>query len=177
MSTPFEELGLRAWADPEEIRAAYRRLVKQCHPDMVRDPAKKQEAQERMIRLNLAYEEALRLATPRQQAAYVREIPKAEAVILAERMLQKDRPEGALRQLMRAESRDAAWYALYGRVLMRMEHYHEAHQAYREAVRLEPENNEYRSGALEAAVAEKKGGTVAGRVKRMIRGLRKRPSQ
>ena len=26
MSTPFEELGLRAWADPDEIRSAYRSL-------------------------------------------------------------------------------------------------------------------------------------------------------
>ena len=174
MSTPFEELGLRACADPEEIRAAYRRLVKQCHPDMVQDPAKKQEAQQRMIRLNLAYEEALRLATPRQQAPYIREIPKAEAVILAERMLQKDRPEGALRELMRAESRDAAWYALYGRILMRMEHWHEAHQAYREAVRMDPLNNEYRAGALDAAVAEKKAKTVAGKVRKIFRGLHKK---
>ena len=54
MSTPFEELGLRAWASPEEIRAAYRTLVKQCHPDMVQDPVQKEAAQQRMIRLNLA---------------------------------------------------------------------------------------------------------------------------
>ena len=66
MSTPFEELGLRAWADPDEIRAAYRAQVKKCHPDMVRDPAQKEAAQQRMIRLNLAYEEALRLASPRK---------------------------------------------------------------------------------------------------------------
>ena len=92
MKTPFEELGLRAWAEPEEIRAAYRALVKQCHPDMVRDPEKKEEAQQRMIRLNLAYEEALRLATPRQHAAYVQELPKGEAVILAEKMLARDNP-------------------------------------------------------------------------------------
>ena len=66
MDTPFEVLGLRAGADPEEIRNAYRRLVKQCHPDMVQDPSRKSEAQQRMIRLNLAYEEALRLAMGRR---------------------------------------------------------------------------------------------------------------
>ena len=174
MSTPFEELGLRAWADPEEIRAAYRALVKQCHPDMVQDPVKKQEAQERMIRLNLAYEEALRLAAPRQQAAYVQEIPQDEAVSLAERMLQKDKPESALRQLMRAESRDGAWYALYGEILMRMEHYHEAHQAYREAVKRDPENNEYRKGALAAAVAEKNEKTFLGKVRKTFRSIGKK---
>ena len=174
MGSPFEVLGLRAWADPEEIRGAYRRLVKQCHPDMVQDPAKKAEAQERMIQLNLAYEEALRLATPRQQAAYSRELPLDEAVTLARRMLQKDRPEAALRQLMRAESRDAVWFDTYGRTLMRMEHYHEAHQAYREAVRMDPENNQYRAGALEAAVAEQKEKTLTGRIRKAVHHLRRR---
>ena len=174
MCTPFEELGLRAWADPDEIRSAYRSLVKQCHPDMVRDPAKKQEAQERMIRLNLAYEEALRLATPRQHAAYARELPKEEAVILAGRMLQKNKPESALRQLMRAESRDAVWHYTYGRILMSMEHFHEAHLAFREAVRLDPDNREYRTGALEAAVAEKKEQTLPGRARKFFRNLRKK---
>ncbi len=174
MNTPFEELGLRAWADPDEIRSAYRSLVKQCHPDMVRDPARKQEAQERMIRLNLAYEEALRLATPRQQAAYIREISLEEAVALAERMLQKDKPENALRQLLRAETRDAGWYYVQGKILMRMEQYRSAHQAFREAVRRDPENNTYRSGALEAAVAERKANTVGGKVRRIIKNLKRK---
>ncbi len=173
MGTPFEELGLRAWADPDEIRSAYRSLVKQCHPDMVRDPAKKQEAQERMIRLNLAYEEALRLAAPRQRAAYTQEIPREDAVLLAERMLLKDRPENALRQLLRAETRDAVWYYTQGKILMRMEQYHSAHQSFREAVRRDPENNTYRSGALDAAVAEKKAKTLAGKMQKLIRNLKK----
>ncbi len=174
MSSPFEELGLRACADPEEIRGAYRALVKQCHPDLVRDPAKKQEAQERMIRLNRAYEEALRLATPRQRAAYNRELPKEEAIVLAERMLQKGRAEYALRQLMRAGSRDAAWYYIYGKTLMRMEQFSAAQQAFREAVRRDPENNEYRGGALEAAMAEKKQRTLSWKVRKVLQGLRRK---
>ena len=105
MSTPFEELGLQPWAEPDEIRSAYRALVKQCHPDMVQDPVKKTEAQERMIRLNLAYEEALRLTSARPPA-FMREITTEEAVALAERMLQKGKPENALFQLLRAEDRD-----------------------------------------------------------------------
>ena len=174
MSTPFEELGLRAWANPEEIRAAYRKLVKQCHPDLVQDPARKQEAQERMMRLNHAYEEALRLAVPRQQAAYQRELPREEALILAERMLEKGRVENALLQLMRSDRRDAEWYYVYGKVLMRMEQFSPAHRAFREAVRLEPQNNAYHSGALEAAVAEKKQQTMAWKLRKVIRGLKRK---
>ena len=174
MSSPFETLGLRAWADPEEIRSAYRALVKQCHPDTVQDPEKKREAQERMIRLNLAYEEALRLATPRQHAPYRQELPKTEAILLAEKMLSRGNPENALRQLLRAESRDAAWYYAQGRILMRLAQYDSAHQSFREAVRLSPDNNEYRAGALDAAIALKKEKTVPGKVSKFFRNLRKK---
>ena len=174
MSSPFEVLGLRAWAEPEEIRSAYRSLVKQCHPDMVQDPKQKQARQERMIQLNLAYEEALRLASPRQHAAYHQEISKEDAVLLAEKMLSRGSPESALRQLMRAESKDAAWYYAQGKVLMAMEQYDSAHQSFREAVRRCPENNEYHAGALEAAVALREQKTVHGQVKRFFRNIKKK---
>ena len=174
MKTPFEELGIRAWAGPDEIRAAYRAQVKLCHPDTVRDPAEKEAAQQRMIQLNLAYEEALRLASPRQRPAYVQELPKEEALALADKMLSKGHPEAALRQLMRSESRDGSWHSAYGRILMSMEKYHEAHLAFREAVRLDPGNNGYRSLALDAAVAEKKAKTLSGRARKWLRTIGKK---
>ena len=65
MNNPFEVLGLKGMATPEEIRTAYRALARQCHPDMIQDPSEKEAAQTRMVALNLAYEEALRLASPR----------------------------------------------------------------------------------------------------------------
>ena len=97
MNNPFEVLGLKGWADQDEIRAAYRTLVKQCHPDMIQDPSLKEEAQMRMVQLNLAYEEALRLASPRPQAPAGPETTVAEAVLMAERSLARDNPEAALR--------------------------------------------------------------------------------
>ena len=41
MNNPFEVLGLKGTADADEIRSAYRALVKRCHPDMIQDPAEK----------------------------------------------------------------------------------------------------------------------------------------
>ena len=38
MINPFEVLGLKGWATPDEIRTAYRSLVKQVHPDLIQDP-------------------------------------------------------------------------------------------------------------------------------------------
>ena len=59
-------------------------------------------------------------------------------------------------QLGRAESRDDEWYYIQGLILMGMKQFGSAHQSFREAIRLQPDNNDYRAGALEAAVALKK---------------------
>ena len=164
-NNPFEVLGLKPTASAEEVRAAYRSLVKTCHPDMFRDAGERQAAQQKMIALNLAYEEAYHLASSRRDA-YSRAITQDDALHLAAKMLRQHSPESALRQLMRSETRDGQWYAMQGRILMQMDQYESAHQSYREAVRREPANNEYRSGALEAALAMKRAQTFAGRVRR-----------
>jgi hypothetical protein len=48
----YEELGIRADADAEDIRKAHRRLVKLMHPDQQRDPQMKLLAETQMRRLN-----------------------------------------------------------------------------------------------------------------------------
>ena len=88
-------------------------------------------------------------------------------------MLRQDNPEAALRQLLRASTRDSAWYAMQGKVLMALEQYESAHQSYREAIRREPNNNLYRQGALDAAVALKKSRTPWGRIQKLIRRWKK----
>ena len=64
--------------------------------------------------------------------------------------------ESALRQLGRADSKDAEWYYMQGNILMALKQYETAHQSYREAVRREPDNRQFREGALDAALAMKK---------------------
>ena len=168
MDNPFEVLGLQGWADQDEIRSAYRMLVKRYHPDMIQDPVMKKEAQERMVALNLAYEEALRLAAPGQKKhpSGMEEINPATYILLAERALARGNPEMALHHLTKCDQRTGDWYYVQGRVLMAMDQYESAHQSFREAVRLCPENNVYRSGALAAAVAHRKAGTLQGRVRK-----------
>ena len=174
MNNPFEVLGLKGWADQEEIRSAYRTLVKQCHPDMVKDPAQKEEAQQRMVALNLAYEEALRLASPKAQVFSGPQPTAAEAILMAERALAKNNPESALRQLMKCDKRDGDWYYMQGKVMMALEQYESAHQAFREAVRRCPDNNVYRSGALAAVVAWRESSTFQGKVKRVLKHIIKK---
>ncbi len=171
MNNPFEVLGLKGWATPEEIRTAYRTLARQCHPDMIQDPAEKEAAQTRMVALNLAYEEALRLASPRTGSPVTPELSSAEAILMAQRAMARNNPQGALRSLIRCEQRDGDWYYMQGKVLMALEEFESAHQSFREAVRLDPENNVYRAGALAAAVALQKEQKLPGKVRKLFRNI------
>ena len=62
----FEVLGLTMDADQAQVHAAYRSRVKHCHPDQFQEKEQQEQAQEQLIRLNLAYEEAMRMTARRQ---------------------------------------------------------------------------------------------------------------
>ena len=63
---PYEILGVSRTASPEEIKRAYRRLAKQCHPD--RNPGDK-TAEQRFKEVQAAYEV---LGDPQRRAQYDR---------------------------------------------------------------------------------------------------------
>lgn len=121
-----------------------------------------------MIRLNLAYEEALKQALPVNKV-YTNRLSRDEALILTRRMLERKQAEAALRELMRSDVHDAEWYGLQGQVFMLLEQYDAAEKAYRQAVRMDPENNEYHAGALEAIVALRNERTLRGKLGKLLR--------
>lgn len=166
---PFEVLGLSPGAEAAEVRAAYRKRVKACHPDQYQDPEQQKAAQEQLIELNLAYEDALRQCSQRRVGFNL--ISQEEAKHFAARLVEQGNLESALRQLNRADSRDADWYYLQGNILMGMRQYKTAHQSYREAVRLEPDNNRYRTGALDAALAMKKSTQLGFRIQTWLQDV------
>ena len=163
----FEVLGLNASADAQAVRNAYRQKVKDCHPDQYQDASIQKAAQEKLIELNLAYEEALKIAS--QQRVGFNLISQEEAKHFAIRLMEQGNLESALRQLNRADSKDDGWYYLQGNILMAMRQYETAHQSYREAVRMEPENRRYREGALDAALATKRSKQLGKRVEGWVR--------
>ena len=150
----FEVLGLSMNADETQVRAAYRSSVKRCHPDQFQEKEQQEKAQEQLIRLNLAYEEALRITAQRQVGFNT--VPLEDAKHMAQKLLEQDRLDNALRQLKRSSCRDAEWYFIQGEILTRMHHYASAHQSYREAVRQEPNELRFRRAAFEAAKTVKK---------------------
>ena len=168
MQNPFLTLGIPATSDAQSVRAAYRRLVKACHPDAVQGEAQKVRAQEQMIALNLAYEEALKLAC--RPTVRVTRTTLGEALRLAERLLAQGMHGSAQRALERCDERSARWHYLHGQALHGQTQFAQAHTSFRQAIRLEPANNEYRTAALRAYQAEKSSHKLPQRVFRWMCG-------
>ena len=171
MKNPYEVLGVKPGADTETIRAAYHAKAKTCHPDLERDPERIEAAQQQLVGLNLAYEAALGLSAPMNHSSspYNQPLPAAQAEQLAINCLKQDNPRTALRQLQRAQEKDARWFALHGQILMRLHEDAQAYRSLKEAIHLEPDNLDYRIMALDAAIALKKSSTLRGRLRKLFR--------
>ena len=87
MSSLYDILGLTRRVDDEGVKAAYRRLVKQCHPDV---NSGGERAERRIKDLNRAYET---LSNPQARAAYDQELRRRET--LARRDFWKGMSTGA----------------------------------------------------------------------------------
>ena len=172
MTSAFDLLGLKSDADAQQVRSAYRAKVKSCHPDQFTDVEEQKRAQEQLIALNLAYEEALRIASEKRVGFNL--ISQEEAKRFAIKLMEQGNLESALRQLCRAETKDSDWFYLQGQILMGMRQYDTAHQSYREAVRREPENLRFRQGALDAALAMKRHKLLHYRVAEWIKDMVKK---
>jgi len=166
----FETLGLTPEADQAAVHDAYRKMAKMFHPDQFEQGSMQQQiAQEKMTQINVAYEEAMSLSLKRP-ASSVR-ISTEAAESMAERMLEHGSYESALMQLCRAQYKDGKWFYLQGKALMGLKQYSSAHQSFREAVRFEPDNRQFRQGALDAAVEMKKHSRISYRVADWFDGL------
>ena len=98
-------------------------------------------------------------------------ISPEEAKHFAKKLMEQGNPESALRQLNRADHKDADFFYMQGNILMELEQFETAYQSYREAVRLAPEENRYRRGALEASLAIKRSRTLWYQIGKWVRDL------
>ncbi|HSK68855.1 MAG TPA: J domain-containing protein [Candidatus Limnocylindria bacterium] len=172
MLSAFEQLGVRADASEQDIRAAYHRLVKSCHPDRFLDPEEQQAGQRKLIGINLAYEQAMKIAGSRRTVSSV--LPVEQAKSWARKLLERRQFELALTQLSKSEGRDAEWFALQGQALGGMREFISSHQAWRAAVRMEPDNLDYRRGALEAELRLRHAGDFAHKAMDQVRNIFRR---
>ncbi|MCL1965462.1 MAG: DnaJ domain-containing protein [Firmicutes bacterium] len=167
MQNPFSTLGIAGDASAEQVRAAYHACVKRCHPDRMQDIAAQLAAKDELVRINLAYKEALRQAMERQDKRIV--MPDAKQ--LAQKLYEQGHLDSALRILNKAPERDADWFALQGSVLLKKGEAEAAHACFRTAVRMCPEDIEYRKLALSAGVEMRKKKNIGNRMGTWARGV------
>ena len=136
---PYEVLGVSENATDEEIKAAYRRLVKKYHPDrFANDPEKQAAAREKLKQVNAAYD----MITKIKQGNYTQagSSPQFAAVRMA---IQRGELANAEAMLNRMSGRTAEWHYLMGVILFRRGWYDGAAEHFNIAYQMEPGNAEY----------------------------------
>lgn len=151
MKNPYEVLGIKEGASEEEIKKAYRELVKKYHPDQYRDNPLADLAESKLREINEAYEMLMKggkSSGSRSQwsggsagqgqtygndlYAQIRMHINSGNIGMAESMLNS------------INDRSAQWYYLKGLIYLRRGWYDQAYSHIQTAVRMDPSNYEYR---------------------------------
>lgn len=157
MSDPYKVLGVSSTATDDEIKKAYRALVKQYHPDNYADNPLADLAAEKMKEINEAYSEIQKIragggssggsgnsnssgssysnTSGSAEYARVRQLINGGRVSEAEILLNR----------VPVADRNAEWHFLKGVVLYRNGWVQDARTEIETACRMDPYNNEYRS--------------------------------
>lgn len=169
MSDPYQVLGVSPSASDEEIKRAYRELVKKYHPDNYNDNPLADLAEAKMKEINEAYDMVVKMRTQggyqtsggghsAGQSSYggqstvfgqVRQLINQGYLSEAESLLQM------------STNRSAEWYYLTGTIAYRKGWLDEARQNFWTACNMDPTNFEYRQ-ALNAMGMTATRGTYGG---------------
>ena len=131
---PYEVLGIREGASQEEIKAAYKEMVKKYHPDKYVDNPLADLAEEKMAEVNQAYEMLMKGNSGAGRGfdfAQIRREIDAGRLDLAEAGLSGN------------GVRTAEWFFLKGVVASRRGWYDEAMSNLQTACNMDPQNQEY----------------------------------
>ena len=156
MKDPYQVLGVSPSATDEEIKDAYRTLVKKYHPDKFADSDLAELANEKMKDVNAAYDEIQKMRSGassqgRGGSQYggfnpgsssnselytrIRQFINMGSIFEAEQML--------LSTPM--HNRDAEWNYLYACVMVKKGYYADAQRYFDIACNLDPNNHEYQN--------------------------------
>lgn len=147
MRNPYEVLGVREGSSVEEIKRAYKELVRKYHPDQYQNNPLSDLAEEKLKEINEAYDYLMKKNEGVRNDSYnsgyrggddsslsqVRSYINTGNIMAAEQLLD------------RSGSRTAEWFYLKGVISMRKGWYNEAYTHLQTAVNMDPGNLEYRN--------------------------------
>lgn len=147
---PYEVLGLKPGASQEEIKKAYRNLIKQYHPDQYGDNPLKDLAEEKMREINQAYD----TLTKNKDASYSgsnsynsssNNNPNDTYAFQEIRtLIQSKNFQAAEIKLNSIQNKNAEWNFLYGVLLTNKGWFDGGLKHIQIAVNMDPNNFEYR---------------------------------
>lgn len=147
MSNPYEVLGVSEDSTDEEIKKAYRELVKKYHPDQYGNNPLSELAAEKLKEVNLAYDTITKERAEngkRSGNTYTDANSQAEFAQIVN-LIRAGRLDEAQRTLetMPGNKRTAYWYYLMGEIARRKGWYDQARQYFQTAINMEPNNPAY----------------------------------
>jgi len=145
---PYEVLGVSEDSTDEEIKKAYRELVKKYHPDQYGNNPLSELASEKLKEINLAYDTITKNRAAGKTGGsntYTDSTTQAEfsSIVSLIRAGRLDEAQMAL-ESMPGNKRTAYWYYLMGEVAKRKGWYDQARQYFQTAINMEPNNAAYR---------------------------------
>ena len=132
---PYEVLGVSENATDEEVKKAYKELVKKYHPDKYTDNSLSDLAAEKIKEINIAYDTIMRQRSQRQSGDDIAEMIRRGDINSAEAKL----------QAIAVSQRTAQWYYLYGEICRMRGWTDNARSYYTTAVNMEPGNPIYQA--------------------------------
>ncbi len=141
---PYEVLGIKEGASEEEIRAAYRELVKKYHPDKYQDNPLADLAEEKLREVNEAYDMLMKETTnPSDYQSYSSGNNVKPDYMQARRYIDAQNLAAADDILNRSNDRSSEWFFLKGVIASRKGWYDEAVSNLQTACNMQPNNAEY----------------------------------
>ncbi|MDF2592128.1 MAG: molecular chaperone DnaJ [Clostridia bacterium] len=146
MKNPYEVLGVREGSSIDEIKKAYKELVRKYHPDQYQNHPLSDLAEEKLKEINEAYDT---LSKQYEGGSYANNSSgyrgNDSSFAQARNYINTGNIMAAEQLLDRSGNRTAEWFYLKGVIFMRKGWYNEAHTNLQTACSMEPNNLEYRN--------------------------------
>jgi molecular chaperone DnaJ len=156
MGNPYEILGVKESATDEEVKAAYKVLVKKYHPDRHANNPLEDLAEEKLRQVNQAYDEITDIRKGKTSSTYGgssssggygayggRRNTVSPEFAEVRRDIDANRLNEAAAKLQRVQTRTAEWIFLDGMISYRKGWYDDAISKIQQAVYMDPQNAEY----------------------------------
>lgn len=151
MENPYEVLGVREDASDEEIKAAYKQLVKKYHPDRYQNNPLADLAEEKLREVNEAYETLMKRRNDSSYSgrsagsSYGGRAASSPEFQQIRRDLDANHLSAAEDRLRRMTVKNAEWVFLDGMLSYKKGWYDDAIAKVQQASAMEPDNMEYRN--------------------------------